>query len=170
MEKIYFKFLISDTRARVYLLWAAIVATGYTCTHFYQNANINFVWTTLSAIGFYYMYRVMPLGVRQMKLIFAAWLVPITAGIFISVVSAQGLAFEGLLAYLGAFWLAVTAVGFAWNGLVDPPSKWYLISSGLCLAGAVLIYQNIAFLIPQYLVAGIISTWAMLNLFIFRTD
>lgn len=170
MDKLDLKFLLYDTRARVYLMWAAIVAIGYTSTHYYQNANINFVWFVLSVIGFYYMYHVMPLGVVQMKRIFIAWLVPIMTGIFFSVVSARGFAFVELVSYLGPFWLLVTAVGFVWNGLVDRPMRWYLVGAGLCVAGAALSYFNITFLITQYLVAGVISTWAMLNLVIFRAD
>ena len=169
-DKLELRFLLQDTRARVYLLWAAIVALGYTATHFYQNKNINFVWFILSLTGFYYMYRVMPLGVSQMKRIFAAWLVPISLGLAVSIASARGWAFTSLLAYLGAFWLLVISVGFVWNGLVDRPLTWYFIAAGLCIAGATMIYFSDAFLAAQYLVAAVISTWAMLNLFIFRTD
>lgn len=169
-EKLDLKFLLHDTRARVYLLWAVIVAVGYVSTHYYQNKNINFVWFVLAAAGLYYMFRVMPLGVAQMRHIFAAWLVPISIGLAVSIVSARGWALTELVAHLGSFWLLVTAVGFVWNGVVDRPMRWYLVGAGLCVAGAALAYFNTTFLISQYLVAGVISAWAMLLLFVFRTD
>lgn len=170
MDKLDLKFLLLDIRARVYLLWAAIVAIGYVSTHYYQNKNINFVWFFLSLAGFYYMYRAMPLGVEQMKKIYAAWLIPISFGLIVSIVSARGWLLTDLVGYLGSFWLLVTAAGFIWNGLVDRPMTWYLAAAVLCVIGAAVVYFNTTFLIAQYLVAGTITTWAMLNLVIFRTD
>jgi hypothetical protein len=170
MNRLDLKFLIQDSRAQVYLIWAAIVAVGYTSTHYYQNPNINFVWTALSAGGLYFMYKVMPLRVKQMRNIFLAWFVPILAGIFFSVISARGYALVELVGYLGVFWLVVSMVAFIWNGLVDRPATWYFIGAAMCAVAAAACYSNDILLVNQYLIAGIVSTWAMLNLFIFRTD
>ncbi len=76
-DKVDWQYLLSDSRARVYLLWAVLLGIGFVATHFYQNKNINGVWTLLSLIGLGYMYKVMPLRVTQMKQIFRVWIVTI---------------------------------------------------------------------------------------------
>jgi hypothetical protein len=170
-EAIDFKMLINESRPRVYLLWAILTGVGYTATHFYQDPKINAVWFVLSAIGLGYMYKVMPLRLQVMKRIFLSWLVPITFGILVSVIAARTeLLGRELVGYLGAFWLAVSAVGFAWNGYVDPPSKWYYASAVLCLIASAGCFINDFFLEYQYVVAAIVSVWSMLNLWIFRSE
>ena len=60
-SKLDFDTLLNSSRARVYLLWAGLTGLGFTATHYYQNANINILWFFISVIGFFYMYKVMPL-------------------------------------------------------------------------------------------------------------
>lgn len=165
-----FRELFTASRARVYLLWALIVAVGFTATHYYQNPNINAVWTILSIVGFVYMYKVMPLKVSQMKHIFASWLVPIIVGMVFSVVAVRTSLLPELISYLGPFWLAVMAVGYFWNGLVDGPGLWYYVAAAVNLVAAAVIYSSLDLLSVQYLLIAIISTWSMLMLWLFRGD
>lgn len=165
------KHLFIETRARVYLLWAVLVTAGFIATDYHQRKTINPVWFTLSLIGLGYMYRVMPLKVRQMRNIFLAWLVPITVGIAIS-----GIVFYikvewayRLIAHLGAFWLLVMAIGYLWNGLVDRPMGWYIFAVVINVGAAILCLLNRDWTQAQYLVAAIVSAWSMLNLWLFRT-
>ncbi|MGI9027831.1 MAG: hypothetical protein ACR2FM_03255 [Candidatus Saccharimonadales bacterium] len=163
------KFLLSDTRARVYLLWAFLASSGFLATHYYQQDKINALWFTISVIGLGYMFKVMPLKIHSMRNIFLAWLVPIAFGMTVS-----GLAFKvdsltGIIPYLGAFWLLVMATGYAANGLVDPPSNWYWFAATLNAAAAIACFAIEPFTTAQYLVAAIVSAWSMLNLWIFRT-
>ena len=164
-------YLFIETRARVYLLWAIIVITGFVATHYYQRKTINAAWFTLSLIGLGYMFKVMPLKVRQMQQIFWAWLIPITVGMAVS-----GLVFYveanwayELVAHLGAFWLIVIAVGFTWNGLVDPPSFWYSFAAVICLATGIQCFIHPGWTSVQYLIAAIVSGWSMINLWLFRS-
>jgi hypothetical protein len=168
-RQVDWQFLALSTRARVYLLWALLVTIGFVATHYYQRQQINSVWTVISIIGLGYMYRVMPLKVRQMRNIFLSWLLPIAAGM-----AASGLVFvvadwTRLIGYLGVFWLAVMAVGYFFNGLADRPAGAYffaavlnLVAAGACLASAQLLSS-------QYLVAAIVSAWSMLYLWLFRS-
>lgn len=168
-ERLSLTFLLNDTRSRVYLLWAVLVTAGFVATHYVQRKQINPVWAVMSLVALGYMLRVMPLRVRQMRLIFLSWLVPIFIGMTVS-----GLAFIveplfGLVPYLGSFWLVVMAVGYAWNGLVDEPAGWYWFAVGINLVGAILCSFVDAFVMQQYLVAAVISGWSMVNLWLFRT-
>lgn len=162
--------LITESRPRVYLLWAFITGIGYTATHYYQNPNINVVWTGLSIIGLGYMYKVMPINVKQMRHIFLAWLVPITIGIAISVVAVRTDLLPDLVTYLGAFWLFISAIGYFFNGLVDPPAAWYYIIAAVNLIFAGIVYSYAELNEIQYLVAAIVSVWSMLSLWLFRSD
>lgn len=138
-------------------------------THYYQQRAINGIWFLISVVGMYYMFRVMPMRVRQMQKIFAAWLVPIVFGMAVS-----GLVFyipqwRGLIGYLGAFWLLIMAAGYFLNGLVDEPAFWYYFAAAInFVAGAVLLLDS-SLLSVQYLIAAIISAWSMLNLWLFRS-
>jgi hypothetical protein len=167
--KIDFRSLMYDSRARVYLLWAVLTGIGYVATHFYQQRAINILWVILSIIGLGFMYRVMPLGVKQMKRIFLSWLVPIGFGVVVSglVFYLDGIA--QLLGYLGAFWLLVQAVGFFWNGLVDPPSDWYYIVAAVNAVAAAACYLLDPLVSVQYLIAAVVTVWSMLMLWIYRT-
>lgn len=163
------KFLLNDTRSRVYLLWAVLATGGFIATHYFQQKQINPVWAVLSIIGLGYMFKVMPLKIKQMRNIFLAWLVPIVFGMVIS-----GLAFivdplADVIPYLGAFWLLVMAAGYALNGAVDAPAKWYWFATALNIAAAIACFYIEAFTIAQYLVAAIVSAWSMLYLWLFRT-
>lgn len=169
-DQLAIRDLWDNTRAQVYLLWAAITGLGFVATHYYQNGNINIVWVVLSLIGLGYMYKVMPLGISQMKKIFLAWLVPITVGIIISALAVRTSLFPELVGYLGAFWLLVMAAGYLWNGLVDSPSQWYYIAVALNIAAAILIYLTDSLLQVQYLIVAVVSVWSMLNLWIFRSE
>ena len=162
--------LFQSTRANVYFLWAVLTGVGFVATHYYQQANINIVWTVLSVIGLGYMFKVMPLGVSQMKKIFAAWLIPIVLGMIVSVAVVRTGVYPELVGYLGVFWLVVMAIGYGWNGLVDQPAAWYYVAVVLNLAAAALIYSFDSLLQVQYLVAAIVSIWSMLNLWIFRSE
>ena len=165
-----FKFLLSDSRARVYLLWAAITGVGFTGTHYYQDSNINYVWFVLSLAGLGYMYKVMPLRVKQMRSIFLSWVIPIAIGLSLSIVSAQGWFLPELIGYLGAFWLLVMAVGYLWNGIFDAPSLWYYVAAIVNVLAAGFAYYYEPLLIGQYLFVAIVSVWSMLMLWVFRSD
>jgi hypothetical protein len=169
-DKLNMELLLNESRPRVYLLWAVLTGVGFTATHYYQKPNINGVWFVLSVIGLGYMYKVMPLRVKQMKRIFLAWLIPIVAGIVISKLAVQTNIFSNLLPYLGAFWLVVMAVGYFLNGLVDPPSKWYYVAAIVNLVAAGLCWQVDSFITQQYLIAAVVSVWSMLCLWVFRSD
>jgi hypothetical protein len=169
-NKIEFRELAQDSRGQVYLLWAAITGVGYVVTHYYQNQKINLVWLALVAIGFSVMAKIMPMRVKQMKQIYGSWLIPITIGLVLSILSAQGVFLPELIGHLGAFWLFVQAVAFFWNGLVDSPSKWYYVTAGINLYAAGAVYLLDDLLAVQYLIAAVIAVWSMLMLFIFRTD
>ncbi len=168
-SKVDFQSLLSDTRARVYLLWAFLTAVGYIATHFYQVRLINGFWLLLSITGLGYMLRVMPIRVMQMKKIYLSWLIPIGFGLFMSMIAFASNSFAELIGYLGAFWLIVQAAGFFWNGLVDSPAKWYYIVAAVNLVAGLLCYSLDSLLPIQYLIAAIVSAWSMLMLWIFRT-
>lgn len=176
----YYEFMVSptlrhslflETRARVYFLWGVLVTAGFVATHYFQRKQINAVWFTLSMIGLVYMLRVMPMRVRQMRHILWAWLIPIALGMFVSgAVFYVEAAWAGeLVAHLGAFWLIVMAVGYAWNGLVDPPSGWYYFAAVINFAAGVLCFTNPDWTSVQYLIAAIVSAWSMANLWLFRS-
>lgn len=169
-NKVDFGALLYGTRAQVYLLWAVLVAIGYTATHYYQTRLVNGLWLALALVGLGYMYRVMPLKVRQMRLIFAAWLIPVILGMVVSGLAFYVVPLMVLIGYLGAFWLAVQAVAFLWNGIVDPPSKWYYTVAVVNAAAAAACYYVPGLAPAQYLVAAVVSTWSMLMLWIFRAD
>jgi hypothetical protein len=170
-DKVDLDFLLIDSRARVYLLWAVITSVGFVATHLFQNKLINGVWATLSVIGLGFMFRVMPLQVKQMKRIFTAWLVPITAGMVVSgLVFYQNSAAAGnLIAHLGAFWMIIMAIGYLWNGLVDPPRTWYWFATILNTVFGILCFTVDSLQPAQYLIAAIVSAWSMLYLWLFRT-
>lgn len=162
-------FLLNDTRSRVYLLWAFLATGGFAVTHYYQMQTINAFWFVLSVIGLGYMVKVMPLKIKQMRSIFLAWLVPITVGIAVSGLAFKIDALAELIPYLGAFWLLVMALGYALNGLADPPSNWYWFAAVLNAVAAIACFTFEPFTTAQYLVAAIVSAWSMSNLWIFRT-
>lgn len=162
--------ILDETRARVYLLWACLTATGFTATHYYQNKNINALWFLLAVAGLFYMYRVMPLRVTQMKDIYLSWLVPITLGIIITAITVHTDFLLDLFPYLGPFWLAIMALGYFWNGVFDPPRVWYFLAAAVNIAAAAVCYFSDPFTAVQYLVAGIVSAWSLLMLTIFRSD
>lgn len=163
--------ILLPARARVYLLWAVLVTIGFVGTHLHQSRQVNPAWLLLSAVGLIYMWRAMPMQVRQMKLIFAAWLMPITVGMVVSIaVFMIDAAWTGdLIANLGGFWLIVMAVGYIWNGLVDPPGGWYYFAGLLNFAAGLLCFYSADWQSVQYLVAAIVSAWSMVNLWLFRT-
>ena len=164
-----FTSLFIETRGRVYLLWLVLTTTGFIATHFHQYRTINPVWLVISIIGLVYMYKVMPMRVGQMKRIFYAWLIPITVGMIIS-----GLVFvvsdlQRGIGYLGTIWLALMAIGYVWNGLVDRPMFWYVFAAAINVAAAWATFFYEPYIINQYLVAAVISFWSMANLWILRT-
>ena len=169
-SKINLDTLTTTSRARVYLLWAVLTGIGFTATHYYQVPAINLLWLVISVIGLGYMYKVMPLGVSQMKRIFLAWLVPIIIGLLFSVIAVRTQILPELVGYLGGFWLLVMAVGYLWNGLSDNSGLWYYVAAVVNLVAAVAIYSSDQLLVIQYLVAAIVSVWSMLMLWVFYSD
>ena len=166
------KYLVTATRARVYLLWAVLVPSGFVANHFYQRHMINGLWTVIAVIGLGYMFRVMPLKVHQMRRIYAAWLVPIGLGMAVSsvVFYINGAFAANLIGHLGAFWLGVMAVGYFLNGLADPPSGWYWFNAIINAVACIACFTVPQFTNAQFLVAAGISAWSMLNLWLFRSD
>ena len=79
-----FKYLLTATRPRVYLLWMILLPIGWVATHFYQKHEINALWTLIAIIGLGYMYKVLYRKIAQMRRIFLAWLVPIFLGMCVS--------------------------------------------------------------------------------------
>ena len=165
------RYLVTDTRARVYLLWAILAPLGFVATHFYQQYMINVLWAVIAIVGLGFMGKVMPLRVGQMRKIFAAWLVPIFLGMCVS-----GLVFYvdatwayQLMGHLGAFWLGMLALGYFLNGLVDSPSGWYWLAVALNAVASVACFTLAPFEQGQYLVAAIVSGWSMVNLWLFRS-
>lgn len=162
--------LTHETRARVYLLWAVLTSIGYISTHYYQRPNINAVWFALSVVGLGYMFRVMPLKVIQMKRIFQSWFIPISLGLAFSVLAVRTDLIPEAIGYLGIFWMFVSSAGYALNGTVDPPSKWYFVAAAAHLAAgaACLLFDSL--FEYQYLVAAVVSAWSLLCLWLFRSD
>ncbi len=136
-SKLDFDTLFNSSRARVYLLWAALTGVGFTATHFYQKPSINLVWFIISIIGLGYMRKVMPLGVRQMKKIFSSWLVPIIIGLAVSVVLVRTDVAPEAVGYLGPIWLIVMAAGYLYNGLSDTRGFWYFVAAGALQISAI---------------------------------
>jgi len=171
-DKVDWQYLFLDTRARVYLVWAALGTVGFLATHFYQVEQINVFWTFLSVIGMYYMFRVMPLRVRQMRHIFLGWLLTIIAGVLISgLVFVLDLPFAGfLIGHLGGFWLLLMAQAYAGNGYVDKPGRWYYFAAALNAVFGILCLTVDAFLPGQYLIAAVVTAWSMLYLWLFRSS
>ncbi len=169
--KIDWQYLFLDSRARVYLLWSALVTVGFLATHFYQDKFINAFWTLLSVIGIYYMFKVMPLKVKQMQHIYYGWFITIAVGMAVSgFVFYLELPVAGyLINHLGAFWLVLMAQAYAGNGFVDKPGVWYWFAAGLNLLFGVLIFSIDALIPGQYLIAAVVSAWSMLYLWLFRS-
>ncbi len=168
-----FKYLITATSARVYLLWGMLVPIGFVATHFYQRHAINALWTAISVIGFGYMLKVMPVRqVPQMRRIFGAWLIPIVLGLAASAIPfyVHTAAAGNFIGHLGAFWLGVMAVGYFLNGLADPPANWYFYNAFINAVFCVLCFTVTDFVPIQYLIAAIVSGWSMLNLWLLRAD
>lgn len=168
-DNIDLDYLWHDSRAQVYLLWAFIIPAGFILTHFHQAPNINIAWSLISVAGLGYMFRVMPLRVRQMQRIYGAWLLPITVGMIVSIAAFRITALAPLISYLGAFWLLVMAVGYGLNGIVDAPSGWYWFAVFLNVVAGLLCFFVAPFTVAQYLIAAIITAWSMLNLWVLRT-
>lgn len=171
MDKIDWSFLISDTRARVYLYWLVTTPPAFVATHYFQMKNINALWFAQSAIGLFYMYKVMPIRVRQMRNIFLSWLVPIIFGMAVS-----GLVFyidqdwaSQTIVNLGVFWLVVMAIAYGINGVFDRPSLWYWFAVIINILAAVLCYWYEPAHTGQYLISAIVTFWSMFYLWIFRT-
>jgi hypothetical protein len=169
-DKVDWQYLLLDTRARVYLLWAVLTTGGFTATHYFQQRQINAVWFFISVFGLGYMYRAMPMGVMQMRKIFLAWFVPISFGILVSILAFKIAVLSSLIQYMGSFWLLIMAIGYFLNGLVDAPSTYYWFAAALNIAAAIICYVVEPLLAAQYLVAAIVSGWSMLYLWLFRAS
>jgi hypothetical protein len=163
-------YWLKDYRAQVYLLWAVIVASGYVILHSDPDESHIVGWLVASAAGFAYMLYVMPLRQAKMRAIFASWLVPITIGFILTIAAFESSVLNGLIPYLGILWAILQAVGFTFNGLVDPPSRWYWFGalSNILLAGFLIMVP--ALLSVQYALLAVVTTWAMINLWLFRSN
>lgn len=168
-SKIHPDELVTSSRGRVYLIWAVLVPLGFVATHYYQMPQANRFWLLISIVGLGYMYRVMPLRVKQMRNIFLSWLVPISVGMVVSVAAFRVSDLNFLIAYLGAFWLIVMAAGYFFNGLFDAPAGWYWLAAVLNALLGLLCFTVNEFIAGQYLIASIVTAWSMLNLWLFRT-
>jgi hypothetical protein len=167
-----FKYLITVTRPRVYLLWMILLPIGWVATHFYRHHEINALWTLIAVIGLGYMYKVLYLKVAQMRRILLSWVIPIVLGLSVSgaVFYIDTSSAAWLMGHLGAFWLAVMAIGYFFNGVYDPPRFWYFFNAIINVSASALCFTMTEFEIDQYLVAAIVSGWSMLNLWLFRAD
>jgi hypothetical protein len=170
-QEIDLQYLTQTTRARIYLLWAILASGGFIATHYYQDRNINIVWTVISVVGLGYMFKTMPLRVGQMRRIFLAWAVPIVLGMLVSSAAFyfETAAAANFIAHLGGVWLLILAAGYLLNGLVDPPSHWYWFAVALNVVAGITCLTVDSLLSVQYLVAAVVSAWSMLNLWIFRS-
>lgn len=170
-DKVDWQYLFLETRARVYLLWAAIATLGFVATHYYQNKFINIYWAFISVLGLYYMYKVMPMKVKQMRHIFLGWFITIGLGMVISgIIFYLDLVPAGfLIGHLGGFWLLIMAQAYFGNGYFDKPAKWYYFAGILNMVFGILCLTVDAFIPGQYLIAAVISAWSMLFLWVFRT-
>lgn len=169
-EKIDWSYLFNDTRARIYLLWAALVAVGFASAHYSRSVNnVNIFWLVLSVLGLGYMYKVMPLRVKAAQAVLQTWFWTILSGVIVSFLAFKLPALAELSAYLGVFWLLLLAVAYLVNGLYDRPAAWYWVAMVLHIVAALACIVSNDFLRVQWLVAAIVSTWATLNLWIFRT-
>lgn len=164
------KYLFSDTRARVYLLWGVLTGIGFTLTHYFQLQVINIVWSILSAIGLGYMYKVMPMRIRQMKNIFYSWLVPICVGMIVSILIFHIDSLARFSRDLGIFWLIMMALGYFFNGLADSEPRyvyWGAVVLNIGIAFCCLVFPS--FRDVQYLLAAIVSVWSMTGLLLLRS-
>jgi hypothetical protein len=155
-------------RKRVYAIWAAIVAVGFTGTQLYQDPNINGLWLVLSIVGFVSMYRLMPLSVPRMRSIYGVWVATVVFGLIISSLAFKIEFFYGIAPYLGGFWLMLMGAGFIGNGLVDSPSKHYYAMGALQIAIGALCIVIPALVGVQYVAAAVVGTLAMVWLLLFR--
>ncbi len=163
-------YLFSDSRARVYLVWAILMGIGFTVTHYFQMKTVNGMWFVISVIGLIYMYHVMPMRLKQMRNIFLSWLIPIVFGMVVSGLAFYISALERYTPDLGIFWLVVMAVGYLANGLSDSePSTWYWVAFVLNIGAAVACLALDDFRNVQYLIAAIVSVWSMTNLWLLRS-
>lgn len=169
-EMIDWRYMTTDTRARVYLLWAYLAPAGFVATHYHQQKNINGLWFLIILIGLGYMAKVMKLSIPKLRNIFLAWAVPLTIGLAVSILAFWIDSWLSLTGYLGGFWLLVMAAGYFLNGLVDAPSTWYWLAVLLNLAAGLSIFIFKDLVPAQYLLAAIITAWSMLNLWLFRVD
>lgn len=169
-EPLDWRYMLADTRARVYLVWAFLATGGFIATHYNQSKKINGLWFFIILLGLGYMLKVMPLRVRKLRLIYLSWFIPLTIGLLVSYLAFRESALFDLIPYLGGYWLLVLAAGYFFNGLVDAPSKWYWLAVLLNVAAALAVFFIEPVWRAQYLVAAIISGWSMLNLWLFRVD
>lgn len=160
---------------RVYAVWAAIVVIGFTATHFFQVASINWLWLGLSLLGLGYMiYETQQPSFQQpgcAHLLYVAlvWTLTIALGMVVSVLPFIGRSiFTALIPYLGIFWLFQMGTGHWLNGVVNPPRRQFYLASGLHYAAGTLCLVLPELQEFQYLLAGGVSAVAMLLLIAVR--
>lgn len=165
------QFWFTDKRAQVYLAWLVLIPIGYVMTHLHTSGvmAINAKWVGAAIVGFAVMAWVMPLKQRRMQLIFVSWLIPITLGLILSVAAFMAPALYWLAPTLGVLWVALQAIAFAANGIVDAPSGWYWFAVGLHVVLLLALLLVPTLLGYQYLLLAIVTAWSLLNLWLFRS-
>jgi hypothetical protein len=163
----YFTKIYWNPARKVFAVWAIIILMGFIATHFYQDPTVNWVWTVLSVIGLWVMYKHMPLRIPKLKKIFLGWVGVIVFGMVFSfaIFSFESLYF--LIGYLGIFWLLLMGIGHWLNGWFDR-SKIYIYSGLVQVVAGVACYFFLPLLLNQYIVAGVVGAVAMVMLLLFR--
>lgn len=148
----------------VFTTWAGILFFGFLATHFYQHPNINWVWSLLSVIGLFVMYKYMPFRVIVLRRTFYHWLGVIVFGMAVSfgVFYVENIGW--LLEYLGMFWLILLGLGHVINKPLYPGQKGLLQAGILQIVAGVMIWFVPQFLEYQYIIAAFASSAGMLLL------
>lgn len=155
---------------RVYLVWAIVILIGFVATHFYQLPGINNLWLILSVLGLAYMgfsLKQLQFRDRTLVLIGLLWLFTIAFGMMISILAFAIEPLAELSSYLGVFWLGLLGLAHLFNGAIDRSYIYWLTGSTQILTG-VLCFVVEPLQPVQYLIAGVISSTAMLVLILFR--
>lgn len=168
-KKLGWKYWFLDKRAQVYLLWLIIVPPGYIHLYYEQPLWINWPWLATCVIGLGYMAYVMRPFAGKLRPIFYAWLFPLLIGMIISFLAASGPEFYALLPKLALVWAVVQAVGYALNGLVDAPAGWYWLATASHVLAALFIIAFPSLIALHWLMLAVVSTWSLLNLWLFRS-
>lgn len=148
---------------KLFLVWAILIFLGFVATHFYQDPNINGVWVVLSLIGFYFMYKYMPLASPKMRNILILWIVVVGFGMLVSAAVFRVPSLSYLIDYLGVFWLILMGIGSLLNAIWYTP-RLFILSGIMQIAAGLFILFTPSLLIYQYLIAAVVGAAGMLVL------